>query len=78
MPSAREAFDNTRWTWLGFGLVQDERKIFGCRYAWVRSHAMHRWLCGTFGKYMSPRLRRHASMTACVYSLRMWAIVDAK
>lgn len=22
MPSASEAFDNTRWTWLGFGLVQ--------------------------------------------------------
>ncbi|CAL8094618.1 unnamed protein product [Prunus armeniaca] len=27
---------------------------------------------------MSPRLGRHASMTACVYSLRMWAIVEAK
>ncbi|CAL8157512.1 unnamed protein product [Prunus armeniaca] len=27
---------------------------------------------------MSPRLVRHASMTACVFSLRMWAIVDAK
>ncbi|CAL8129913.1 unnamed protein product [Prunus armeniaca] len=27
---------------------------------------------------MSPRLGRYASMTAYVYSLMMWAIVDAK
>ncbi|CAL8136623.1 unnamed protein product [Prunus armeniaca] len=44
----------------------------------LRPHAMYRWLCGTFGRHMSPRLGRHASMIACVYSLRMWAIVDAK
>ncbi|CAL9013953.1 unnamed protein product [Prunus brigantina] len=44
----------------------------------LRPHAMHRWLCGTFGIHMSPRLGRHASRTACVYSLRIWAIVDAK
>ncbi|CAL8989028.1 unnamed protein product [Prunus brigantina] len=31
----------------------------------LRPHAMHRWLCGTFGIYMSPRLGRHASRTAC-------------
>lgn len=29
-------------------------------------------------EYMSPRLGRHAGMIACVYSLRMWAIVMLK
>ncbi|CAL2241264.1 unnamed protein product [Prunus armeniaca] len=66
----------------GLGLGSTLFKIEG-RYSdagtrGLRPHAMHRWLCGTFGIHMLPRLGRHASMTACVYSLRMWAIVDAK
>ncbi|CAL8989026.1 unnamed protein product [Prunus brigantina] len=67
----------------GKGFPEDSTNTRGRRYSdagthGLRPHAMHRWLCGTFGIYMSPRLGRHASRTACVYSLRMWAIVDAK
>ncbi|CAL2244287.1 unnamed protein product [Prunus armeniaca] len=66
----------------GLGLGSALSKIEG-RYSdagthGLRPHAMHRWLCGTFEIHMSPRLGRYASMTACVYSLRMWAIMDAK
>ncbi|CAL2231727.1 unnamed protein product [Prunus armeniaca] len=66
----------------GFGLGSAFSKMEG-RYSdagthVLHPHAMHRWLCGTFGRHMLPRLGRHASMTPYLYSLRIWTIVDAK
>ena len=63
---------------LGSALSNIEGRYSDAGTHGLRLHAMHRRLCGTFGIYMSPRLGRHASITACVYSLRMWAIVNAK
>ncbi|CAL8177005.1 unnamed protein product [Prunus armeniaca] len=63
---------------LGSALSKMEGRYSDAGTHGLRPHAMHRWLCGTFGIHMSPRLGRHASMTTCVYSLRMWAIMDAK
>ncbi|CAL2245226.1 unnamed protein product [Prunus armeniaca] len=61
---------------LGSALSKMEGRYSDAGKHELRPYAMHRWLRGTFGIHMSPRLGRHASMTTCVYSLRMWAIVD--
>lgn len=62
---------------LGSALSKMEGRYSDAGTHGLRPHAKHRWLCGTFGIHMSPRLGRHASVTACVDSLRMWAIVVA-
>ncbi|CAL2234766.1 unnamed protein product [Prunus armeniaca] len=78
MPSASEHLTILGGLGLGSALSKMEGRYSNAGTHGLRPHAMHRWLCGTFGRHMSPRLGRHASMTAYVYNLRMWAIVDAK